>query len=49
MPYHCTTWSDTVSVAKPSSWFPGQTMLGFCPACTPAIDVAMGRYHRLTS
>jgi len=38
------TCRDTGRVVKPSAWFPGRSMLGFCPDCTPHIDVATGRY-----
>lgn len=42
----CATCRDTGRVVKPSAWFPGRTMTGFCPDCTPHIDLTTGRYHR---
>lgn len=44
--YRCATCRDTGRVEKPSNWFAGRTMLGFCPDCTPHIEVATGRYLR---
>lgn len=44
--YRCTRCQDTGRIVKPSNWFPGQTTVGFCPECTPHIDVATGRYRR---
>ena len=44
--HRCAACKDTGRLAKPSAWFPGWTMLGFCPDRTPHIDVATGRYLR---
>ena len=34
----CAVCRDTGRMTKPSIWFAGQTMEGFCPNCTPHYD-----------
>jgi hypothetical protein len=38
--YRCETCRDTGRVGKPSAFFPGRTIEGFCPDCTPHYDFA---------
>jgi hypothetical protein len=42
--YRCDTCRDTGRVAKPSAWFAGKVVEGFCPDCTPHFDFASGRF-----
>jgi hypothetical protein len=42
--FRCDTCRDTGCVAKPSAWFAGKTIEGFCPDCTPHYDFASGRF-----
>ena len=36
--FRCMSCRDTGRVVKPSTVFPGRTVEGFCPACTPHYD-----------
>ncbi len=45
----CTMCRDTGRVTKPSVWFAGQTMNGFCPNCTPHYDFASRRFIEPTA
>src|SRR5688572_137815 len=38
--FRCLTCRDTGRVVKPSAFFPGRSIDGFCPACTPHYDFA---------
>jgi hypothetical protein len=38
--FQCETCRDTGRLVKPSTLFPGRTVEGFCPACTPHYDFA---------
>ena len=42
--YRCAICRDTGRVVKPSAWFAGRSMLGFCPDCTPHYDFATRRF-----
>ena len=42
--FRCAVCRDTGRVVKPSVWFAGQTMQGFCPSCTPHYDFATRRF-----
>jgi hypothetical protein len=42
--FRCETCQDTGRVAKPSAWFAGKTVVGFCPDCTPHLDFVSGRF-----
>jgi hypothetical protein len=42
--FRCMTCRDTGRTVKPSSWFAGKTIAGFCPDCTPHFDFAAGRF-----
>jgi len=42
----CAVCRDTGRVTKPSIWFAGQSMEGFCPNCTPHYDFATRRFVR---
>jgi hypothetical protein len=42
--FRCDTCRDTGRVTKPSTLFPGKTIAGFCPDCTPHFDFASGRF-----
>lgn len=44
-PATCAMCGGTGRVTKPSSWFPGKTTEGFCPACTAHYDFHAGRLH----
>ena len=38
--FRCLTCRDAGRVVKPSNWFAGKTVEGFCPDCTPHYDFA---------
>ncbi len=38
--FRCEACRDTGRLVKPSNYFPGKTIEGFCPACTPHFDFA---------
>jgi hypothetical protein len=42
--FRCATCRDTGRIVKPSAWFAGKTVEGFCPDCTPHFDFASGRF-----
>jgi hypothetical protein len=42
--YRCDTCRDTGRVSKPSAWFAGKTVAGFCPDCTPHFDFTSSRF-----
>jgi hypothetical protein len=42
--FRCATCQDTGRVVKPSAFFAGKTIEGFCPDCTPHFDFASGRF-----
>jgi hypothetical protein len=44
--FRCDTCRDTGRVIKPSAWFAGKMVAGFCPDCTPHYDFASGRFVR---
>ncbi|MFL5760273.1 MAG: hypothetical protein ACJ789_11070 [Thermomicrobiales bacterium] len=39
--FRCATCRDAGRVVKPSVWFPGETIEGFYPDCTPQFDFAL--------
>ena len=45
----CAVCRDTGRVTKPSIWFAGQTMEGFCPNCTPHYDFATRRFIKVAA
>lgn len=42
--FQCETCRDTGRVIKPSNWFAGKTIEGFCPDCTPHFDFAARQF-----
>jgi hypothetical protein len=42
--FRCDACRDTGRVAKPSAFFAGKMVAGFCPACTPHFDFATRRF-----
>jgi hypothetical protein len=38
------TCRDTGRIVKPSAWFAGKTIDGFCPDCTPHFDFAARQF-----
>lgn len=44
--HRCARCRDTGRVVKPSAWFPGKSTEGFCPHCTPHVDLTTDSYHR---
>lgn len=42
--FRCAACRDTGRVIKPSAWFPGKAVEGFCPACAPHYDFQTQRF-----
>jgi len=40
----CVACQDTGRILKPSAWFAGKMIKGFCPHCTPHYDFARRRF-----
>jgi hypothetical protein len=41
----CQTCRDTGRIVKPSAWFAGKTIDGFCPDCTPHFDFTARQFR----
>lgn len=42
--YRCDACQDTGRMLKPSTWFAGKMIEGFCPHCTPHYDFTRRRF-----